>query len=150
MSRGVYHAGMISSGSAASRCAAVLWAALLITACTFRPGTPEARAEFFIEKLVTAPQETEELAAVAVLPPASGADVLVEGVAARAGLAYLRARARLGAKIRVDVSDSLQRKDRQTVTVTAREGYTGGDVVRFRVHLERRDDEWRVTMVTSD
>ena len=129
--------------------AALLLAALLPTACSLRPGAPEARAEFVIEKLITAPQDTAELAEVAVLP-AAGPDALVEGVAARAGLAYFRARARLGARIRVDASDSHQQGDRQTVSVNAREGYTGGDVVRFRVHLAQDESGWRVTRITTD
>lgn len=126
---------------------AVLLAVLLATGCTLRPGSPEARAELFLDKLITSPQDTGELAALAALP-AGGADALVEGVAARAGLAYLRARARLGARIRVDAGDGQLQGDVQTVSVNAREGYTGGEAVRFQVELKQRDSEWQVTRVT--
>jgi hypothetical protein len=128
----------------------LLLAIVLFSACSLRPGAPEARAELFIEKLIASPQETGELAALAALPATGGADALVEGVAARAGLAYLRARARLGAKIRVDAGDSHAQGGVQTVSVNAREGYTGGDVVRFRVELKQRESEWRVTRVTTE
>lgn len=129
---------------------AVVLGMQLLAGCFLRPGAPEARAELFIETLINTPQAQDELAIIAELPPQTGAEALVEGVAARAGLKYLQARARLGARIRVDASDSRLTGDQQQVNVNAREGYTGGEVVRFHVHLARRDDEWRVTQVTSE
>lgn len=141
---------MMRFGFVAPARAAILLAAILFTACSMRPDAPVERAEFFMQKLVTAPHMTEELGEVAVLPLEGGAEALVEGVAARAGLSYFRARARLGAKIRTHASDSNARGDQMVVSVDVREGFAGRDVVRFRVHLVQQESGWRVTRVTTD
>jgi len=130
--------------------AALILAAILLTACSMRPDAPTERAELFLEKLVMAPHETAELGALAVLPSTGDVDALVDGIAARAGLAYFRARARLGADIQARASDSSVRDDQMVVSVDVREGYTSGDVVHFRVELIKQESGWRVTRVTVD
>lgn len=139
------------------RKAALIWtgvsllaAAVALYVVHWRSGVPERRAEAFIEQMIIAPDATDELGALADLTPGARPDALVDGVAARTALAYLRTRARLGARVRINAKDGQMLDDHRQVTVTAREGLAGVEALRFQVTLVQREDEWRVARVSAE
>lgn len=123
-----------------------------LAACGLRPSAPESRAEYFVQKLVQSPEATDDLRAVTQLAAGEGPDSLVQDVPTRTALTYLRARARLGAKLGFHVAGaSRSEPERRVVEVVASEALAvGADTVRFQVELQKLDGDWRVVHLHAD
>ncbi len=121
--------------------------------CSLRPSAPETRAVYFIEKLIHEPGALDDLRAVAVFPDDRGPESFLDTLPVRTALLYLRARARLGADLKIRSSHAAAPgPDRRRVTVGVSEGAAIGiaEPVRFQVELARRDDQWMVTGLSAD
>lgn len=135
--------------------AAGLWLVLSLAACEPFWSTPEARARDFIEALVTAPAETQPLRDIANLPPEQSPEALVDGLSARVGLDFLRARQTQGVSLKF-VQGEVRPVDNAQRAVVVHVSYLqpGTPVtgeVRFLVRLEKDDQaRWRIARVTGD
>ena len=121
--------------------------------CQARPHTPENRAEYFVEKLLTEPQATEDLRAVTWLAETQTPESLIGDLSTRSAVTYLRARARLGTALGVHATGSVAvAAGRRRIQVLVAEGLAAGtaEPVRFDVDVEARNDEWRVTGLHAD
>jgi hypothetical protein len=145
----------LTSTAITARAAAGLWLALLLAACEPFWSTPESRARDFIEALVTAPAETGALSDLANLPPEQSPEALLDGLAARVGLDFLRARQAQGVALKF-VQGQARPVDEGHRTVVIHVSYlqpgtpVAGEV-RFLVHLEiDTQARWRIARVTGD
>lgn len=134
-----------------------LWLALALGVSACQPfwGTPESRARDFIEALVTAPAETRPLRDIAGLPPEQDPAALVDDLAARLGLEFLRARQAQGVALKFVTGETRRADDAQrTVVIHVSYLEPGTPVmgeVRFLVRSEKgADGRWRITRVTGD
>jgi hypothetical protein len=135
------------------RLVAALAAVAVVAGCDWRPSAPENRAEYFIEKFIHEPQALEDLRAVTQLPGAAGPEQLVTDAPTRTAVTYLRARARLGAKLGIHAAGTTQTAtDRRRVRVVVTEGVAVGraDAVRFDVELQKTGEDWRVVSLGAD
>lgn len=135
--------------------AAGLGMALILAACEPFWSTPETRARDFIEALVTAPAETGELRDLANLPPEQNPEALIDGLSARVGLDFLRARHAQDVSLKF-VTGETRRLDEAHHTVMIHVSYLQPgtpttDEVRFLVRIEKdAQDRWRIAHVTGD
>lgn len=124
-----------------------------LNGCDLRPSAPESRAEYFVEKLIREPQALDDLRAVARLAEDENPDALATDTPTRAAITYLRARARLGAKLGFHVADSARLDaGHRRVSVDVSEGVTvgGAEAVRFQVDMAQSDGDWRVARLHAD
>ncbi|MEW6331457.1 MAG: hypothetical protein AB1560_08360 [Pseudomonadota bacterium] len=147
--------GHLTNTSVTARAAAGLWLVLLLAACEPFWSTPESRARDFIEALVTAPAETGALRDLANLPPEQSPEALVDGLAARVGLDFLRARQAQGVTLKFVQGEARpQDEAHRTVVIHVSFLQPGTPVageVRFLVRLEKVDQtRWRIARVTGD
>lgn len=147
--------GHLTSTANTARAAAGLWLVLLLAACEPFWSTPEARARDFIEALVTTPAETQPLRDIANLPPEQNPEALIDDLAARVGLDFLRARRTQGVSLKFVQGEARPVDDaHRTVVIHVSYLQPGTPVtgeVRFLVRLEKDDQaRWRVARVTGD
>lgn len=125
---------------------------LVMAGCLFRPTAPQSRAEYFIDKLIQSPQDTEDLRAVVWLAEGQNPEMLISDLPTRTAVTYLRARARSGAAIGVHAAGvTTLAADRQRVQLDVTEtGTARSEPVRFDVEMEQREQEWRVIRLHAD
>jgi hypothetical protein len=125
---------------------------LLVAGCPFRPTAPQSRAEYFIDKLIQAPQDTDDLRAVVWLTAGQNPEMLISDLPTRTAVTYLRARARSGAALGVHAAGvTTLAPDRQRVQLDVTEtGAARSEPVRFDAELEKRGQEWRVVRLHAD
>lgn len=125
---------------------------LVVAGCPFRPTAPQSRAEYFIDKLIHAPQDTDDLRAVVWLTEGQNPEMLISDLPTRTAVTYLRTRVRSGAALGVHVAGvTTLAADRQRVQLDVTEaGAAGSEPVRFEAELEKRDQEWRVIRLHAD
>lgn len=125
---------------------------VVMAGCPFRPTAPQSRAEYFIDKLIHAPQDTEDLRAVAWLTEGQNPEMLINDLPTRTAVTYLRARAHAGAALGVHAAGvTTPAPDRQRVLLDVTEtGVARAEPVRFETELEKREQEWRVIRLHAD
>jgi hypothetical protein len=125
---------------------------LWMAGCPFRPTAPQSRAEYFIDKLIHAPEDTDDLRAVVWLAEGQNPEMLVSDLPTRTAVTYLRARVRSGATLGVHAAGvTTLAADRQRVQLDVTEAAAvRSEPVRFEVELEKREQEWRVIRLHAD
>ena len=127
---------------------------ILAAGCDVAWNAPEGHARDFIQTLVTAPAETEQLHELANIPADRNPEDLLDGLSARVAVDFLRARQAQGAALDFGRGE-VQRTDatRQVVGVRvtyAPNGSGANSEVRFQVYMEKDDQgRWRIARVTG-
>lgn len=127
----------------------------MLSACDLIGSTPEGQAQDFIETLITAPGEAQKLRDIAKLPAGHNPEDVVEGVAGRVGVDFLRAQRTQG------ISLKFVRGQTRKPSATQRQmgihvsylqpGTTLTGEVRFLVRAEKDEQGfWRITGVTGE
>ncbi len=126
-----------------------------LAACEPFWNPPEARAQEFIEALVTTPGDMQPLRDIANISPDRNPSDLLDGVSARVARDFLQAVQAQGVTLKFAQSEVKRISVRQRV-VTVRVTYLppGAPVnseVRFQVYVEKNDQgDWRIARVTGD
>ena len=125
---------------------------LVIAGCSLRPTTPQNRAEYFVDKFIRAPQDTDDLHTVAWLAEGQTPDMLIGDLPTRTAVAYLRARARSGVALGVHATGvtTLAPERRRVQLDVTEPAAAGAPPVRLETELEQRDHEWRVVRLRAD
>lgn len=133
---------------------AALLCGLVLAACDQRPSSPESRAQYFVEKMIRAPEALDDLRGVARLAEGESPDAFASDLPTRAALTYLRARQRFDAPFGFHVAGTRRTAtDVRVVTVVVSEGVAALDAgasVRFQVELQKQAGAWLVTRLRSD
>lgn len=127
---------------------------LCLAACEPFWNAPEGRARDFIETLVMTPADMQKLRDIANITPDRNPEDLLDGLASRVPLDFLRAKLAQGVTLTFAQSDA-RKIDATHRTVTIRVTYlepgtpTGGEV-RFQVQSEKdAQDHWHIARVTG-
>lgn len=142
---------------ASSRKTAQIGGALLIlflAGCEPFWNAPEGRARDFIEALVMTAADTQKLRDIANITPDRNPEDLLDGLASRVALDYLRAKLAQGVTLKFAQSDA-RKIDAARRTVTIRVTFlelgtpTNGEVL-FQVQSEKdAQDRWHITRITG-
>lgn len=131
----------------------VVIAAVLIVA--FFPGGlrgPETMARQLVEALLQAPQDSARLRAAARLTETDDPETLLEGLATRVALDFLRARERQGAVHHISVAETRRPSPQRYVVVLWVVEKADGQAAesrRFQVSLQKAENrDWRIAAVT--
>lgn len=127
----------------------------MLAACEPFWSTPETQARDFVETLVTAPADSSRLRDIAKLPAGRHPEELIEGLAARVGLDFLRAQQAQGVTLKFFQGETRQPAASQRfidVHVSyLQPGTTRKGEVRFEVKAEKDPQgNWRLTGVTGE
>lgn len=113
---------------------------------------PETVARNFFDALLQAPDDPARLRAAAHIDENDDPDTLVDGLATRIALDFLRARMRQGANYDVSVAEARRPGvQRYTAVLRVTENAEGrlSPMRRFEVGLQKADNgDWRVSSVT--
>lgn len=132
-----------------------LWLVLGLAACEPFWSTPESRAQDFIEALVMAPAETQQLRDIADVPSEQNPEALIDDLSARVGVDFLRARQAQGVSMKFVQGETRRADDGHRavmihVTYLQPETPVTGEV-RFLVRIDKDDQgRWRIARVTGD
>ncbi len=131
------------------------WLVSILAACEPSWITPETRARDFIEALVTAPAEMEQLRDIADLSSERHPEELLDDLSARVGLDYLRAMQARGVTLKFVQGESRRLGEtRRTVKVHVTYLQPGSPTigeVRFLVRIEASgQNRWHIVRVTGD
>jgi hypothetical protein len=134
---------------------AVIWLAAALAACEPWWNTPEGRARDFIEALVLSPAQTESLRDIANLAPDQNPEGLLDNLAARIGLDFLRARRAQGVTLKFAPGETRKTgAARRAVMIHVRylePGTPATGEVRFLVRVEKNGQgRWRIASVAGD
>lgn len=126
----------------------------LLSACEGFWNSPEAQAQAFIETLIVAPAETAKLRDIAKLSSDRQPEDLLQGLAARVALDFLRAKQAQGVKLNFSRGD-VRRPDSShcvvviRVTDTSNVAAVNSDI-GFQVYMENQEQkQWRIVQVTQ-
>ena len=125
-----------------------------LAAChtSWRP--PEARAQDFIEAMVTADADAQKLRDIANIAPDRNPEDLVDDLSARVALDFLRARQAQGLALEFRQGEARQMDaNRRAVTILVtypQPATQTNDEVRFQVLVEKDNEgHWRIVHVTG-
>lgn len=126
-----------------------------LAACEPFWNTPESRARDFIEALVVSPTETQTLRDIANLAAEQDPQALIDGLSARIGLDFLRARQAQGVTLKFVQGETRRADDAQRVVMInvtyLQPGTPVTGEVRFQVWIEKDNQgRWRIARVTGD
>lgn len=126
-----------------------------LAACQPFWSAPEALAREFIESLVTAPADSARLRDIANVPAERNPEDLIEGLAARVGLDFLRAQQAQGVTLKFVQGEVRKPGDGQRligIHVTyLQPGTTVTGEVRFVVRAEKDPQgDWHLVGVTGE
>ncbi len=127
---------------------------LCLAACEPFWSPPEGRAQDFIETLVMTPTDTQKLRDIANITPDRNPEDLLDGLASRIALDFLRA------KLAQDVTLKFAQSDARKIDATRRSvairvtylepGAPTNSEVRFQVQSEKdAQDHWHIARVTG-
>ncbi len=126
----------------------------LLSACEGFWNSPEDRAQTFIEALIVAPAATAKLRDIANIPSEREPEDLLQGLAARVALDFLRAKQAQGVKLNfshgdVRRTDATHRVVAIRVTDASNVAAVNNDI-GFQVYLESQEqNQWRIVRVTQ-
>ncbi len=146
--------GYRAYGRKAARYAGVLLL-LGLAGCESFWNAPERRALDFVETLVTAPADTQQLRDIARLAPDRNPEELLDGLSIRVTLDFLRARQAQGVTLKFAQTGARRVTDTRRV-ITVQASYLQPDTplnndVRVQVQLDKDDQgRWCITRVTGD
>lgn len=129
--------------------------ASILAACEPFWNTPESRARDFIEALAASPTETQTLRDIANLAAEQDPEALIDGLSARVGLDFLRARQAQGVTLKFVQGETRRADDAQRVVMInvtyPQPGTPVTGEVRFLVWIEKDNQgRWRMARVTGD
>ncbi len=126
----------------------------LFAACDVVWNVPEGQARDFIQALVTTPTETAQLHELANIPADRNPEDLLDGLATRVAVDFLRAKQAQG--VTLDFGrGAVQREEANRKVIGIRVTYAPGggganNEVRFQVYMEKdNQDRWRIARVTG-
>lgn len=126
----------------------------LLSACQEFWNSPEDRAQAFIETLIAAPTETAKLRDIANISSEREPQDLLQGLAARVALDFLRAKWAQGVKLSFSRGDARRTDAKHRLVVIRVTDVTSvaavNNDVGFQVYLESQDqNQWRIVRVTQ-
>lgn len=127
----------------------------MLAACEPFWDTPETRAREFVETLVTAPSDSSRLRDIANVPAGRSPEDLIEGLAARVGLDFLRAQLAQGVTLKFVPGETLKPAEgRRLIWVHVsylQPGTTQTGTVRFVIRAEKdQQGAWRLAGLTGE
>lgn len=125
-----------------------------LAACHPTRHTPEGRAQDFIEALVTAPADAQNLRDIASISPERNPEDLVDDLSARVALDFLRARQAQGVALVFSQGEARRidagRRAVMILVTNPQAGTRTNDEARFQVLLEKdKEGQWHIAHVTG-
>jgi len=127
--------------------------AVNLAACGFFSSAPESRARDFVKLLIIEPDNDQRLREFSRLGPKQGPLELVDTLAAKVAVDYLRAKYRQGIKLDFEIGDVQNQGDGRKVNIIvidhtkAKAG--APEKVQFSTFVEKGDRGWVVTRVRA-
>lgn len=127
----------------------------MLAACEPFGNTPETRAREFVETLVTAPSDSSRLRDIANVPAGRNPEELIEGLAARVGLDFLRAQQAQGVTLKFVPGETRKPGESQRLIWVhvsyLQPGTTQTGEVRFVVRAEKdQQGVWHLIGLTGE
>ena len=130
-----------------------LMLAVNLVGCGFFSSAPESRARDFVKLLIIEPDNDQRLRELSRPGPTQSPLQLVDTLAAKVAVDYLRAKYRQGIKLDFQIGDVQNRGDGRKVNIIVidnAEAKAGApDKVQFSIFVESSSQGWMVTRVSA-
>jgi hypothetical protein len=130
-----------------------LMLAVNLVGCGFFSSAPESRARDFVKVLIMEPDNDQRLRELSRPGPTQSPLQLVDTLAAKVAVDYLRAKYRQGIKLDFQVGDVQNQGDSRKVDIividSAKAKAGAPDKVRFSIFVEKGSEGWMVTRMSA-